>query len=818
MPQQKVLKIGLSNADKQAMATDIRKIVVAQLFAPYSSSTTYDIGDFCEHDGTIYKCIVAITTAEAWNSNHWAVAKLNEVINAINEAVAFVNGKANVDGNYPTMTVGNADQLNSTVFVVDKVPYLYRTSGGDADIGNREYDKIIGGSLVVNQLVHHGNFDDGLNGWTYGSAVSASANNGVCSFTVGGRYQSIGQTIVGGFFKGHEYLVKVEIKTTTATSEVCLQVTPNGTQYYKPSYTAQTTDWQTVARIVKWNDDLPSSNGVIVVQDNRASGWDEIQVTNVMFIDLTAMFGSTIADYIYALEQSNAGAGIAWFRNYFKELYYTFNNGAIKNVKLVSHDMVGFNQWDEEWESGTINTETGENQANTSIIRSKNYVRIVPNTDYMFKSPINGILYYYDSNKNYLGFTNFNDNARFTTPSNASYLRFRLSSNYGTTYNNDICINLSWSGWRNGQYEAYQKNSYPLDATIELRGIPKLDSNNHLYFDGDEYSSDGKVVKRYKVITPTSLIGNYQNLQGDTIGIVANDTVDNDGHEASFNSNIINTRGLITTYADKQYSGSWDGGDGSISITTNNRISICIKGITSAADLNTWLTNNPISIVYPLKTPTEETATPFQEPQIVDDFGTEEYVVPTQDGWQVPVGHDTKYPANLRDKLQRLPDMPSVSQNVTETYVVNYNGTTKKCTFVAIDTWLGSNGYAKADTLPTKEALGGTLRQCLCIKESLDFDNTAFVDLGELDWSYDGNNAKFVVYNVGSKKNSITILSTLYKTVAPVYASTAQDNMTVATRPDYDGTIYFKNTAYTDATTFKNAMKGVLLAYEKASS
>lgn len=39
--------------------------------ADYSPSRTYSVGDKCKHNGSIYKCIVAITTPESWNSSHW---------------------------------------------------------------------------------------------------------------------------------------------------------------------------------------------------------------------------------------------------------------------------------------------------------------------------------------------------------------------------------------------------------------------------------------------------------------------------------------------------------------------------------------------------------------------------------------------------------------------------------------------------------------------------------------------------------------------------------------------------------------------------
>ena len=37
----------------------------------YSSSATYDVGDFVIHEGLLYKCNTTISTAESWDSTHW---------------------------------------------------------------------------------------------------------------------------------------------------------------------------------------------------------------------------------------------------------------------------------------------------------------------------------------------------------------------------------------------------------------------------------------------------------------------------------------------------------------------------------------------------------------------------------------------------------------------------------------------------------------------------------------------------------------------------------------------------------------------------
>ena len=52
-------------------------------------------------------------------------------------------------------------------------------------------------------------------------------------------------------------------------------------------------------------------------------------------IDLTQMFGTTIADYVYTLESGTSGAGVAWLKNkgFFGADYYPYNSGSLLSVK-----------------------------------------------------------------------------------------------------------------------------------------------------------------------------------------------------------------------------------------------------------------------------------------------------------------------------------------------------------------------------------------------------------------------------------------------------------------------------------------------------
>ena len=123
----------------------------------------------------------------------------------------------------------------------------------------------------------------------------------------------------------------------------------------------------------------------------------------------------------------------------------------------------GFNQWDEEWEIGNLVASTGAEGSATNCIRAVNYIACFPNTNYYFKSPAPLVICYYDIDKTFIsGLNGASGNTIRTTPENCYYIRVSVGSVYGTVYNNDICINLSWSGYRNGEYEPYWKRTLDL--------------------------------------------------------------------------------------------------------------------------------------------------------------------------------------------------------------------------------------------------------------------------------------------------------------------------------------------------------------------
>ena len=136
----------------------------------------------------------------------------------------------------------------------------------------------------------------------------------------------------------------------------------------------------------------------------------------------------------------------------------------------------GVNVWDEETEIGGISSSTGQNEAIASIIRTKNYIPIFPDTTYFFYASdypdANVKTRFYDESKNYIGYvqksgTAVTPNTQFTTPTNARYLRFQFPNSYSTTYNHDISINYPST---DHDYHAYVGTTYAIQLGDTVYG------------------------------------------------------------------------------------------------------------------------------------------------------------------------------------------------------------------------------------------------------------------------------------------------------------------------------------------------------------
>lgn len=541
------------------------------------------------------------------------------------------------DGYYEEMTVGDAEQLISTQFVEDNKPYLFRPTGGSHDVGNRAYlDKIVGGTVAWNQIFENKRSMD------HGVTIT---NNSDGSMTLNGTSTSTFfnvDSISPKNFTGHKCMIVLNIIYNPDSVEFSY-----GHLNQPHASTPKAT--RGVQRKI-YSQDTTLGEGRGFCNFSVGTVFNDVKV-RVMEHDLTQMFGSTIADYIYSLEQSQAGAGVAWFKKLFPKDYYEYNAGELLSVEgLQSHDTVGFNQWDGTSENGRWISDytTGAVAPASNTYNVTNLIRVLPNTDYYHSQTDSSRIIFYDSEKNAIPMSGwqYSDGAGvITTPQNARYVRFTVTNSCLSTF----CINLN-SPSRNGEYEPYEKHSYPLDNSLTLRGIPKLDARNNLYYDGDEYTSDGKVKRKYGIVDLGTIDWEQGGSNNRTYWV-----------PKSWKTNVKPVEGNDTKanilcnkyYTDTAAHVETQVNDKTISVNVGSWVYIYDNAYISVTPQEFKAAMSGVMLVYELATPTTETAEPFQNIQIVDDFGTEEFV----STGIVPVGHKTRYTANLRDKLQHLPSL-----------------------------------------------------------------------------------------------------------------------------------------------------------------
>lgn len=373
----------------------------------------------------------------------------------------------------------------------DNEPYISRAVSG---VGTRQYDTIVGGTVNWNQL--------------YGNPIPSPRTMQGITFTP----QSDGTIIVNGENDGTGDIYYPITGNISLVGHVLLLIgcpTGGSIQTYS-TYLDNHSESADTGNGNVFKQAIDSRR--LFIRIKRESPAFTNAVWKPQLYDLTAMLGTTIADYIYSLETATAGAGVAWFKEHFAPNdYYPYDAGTLKSVQTSGHKV----------------TDTNSNSV-----------------------------------------------------------------------------------------------TYPLDADLVLRGIPKLDASNNLYYDGDVYKSDGSVQRKYGIVDLGTLNWSYDGARWQAVfaDIVAFATRNADlvavGWVGATTATVGSERKMLTV------------GGALYFYTADN-------------------TNSPTGIlVYPKKTPTEEIADPYTSPQVVYDGGTEEYL-----DAEIPVGHETEYPMTLIDTV-----------------------------------------------------------------------------------------------------------------------------------------------------------------------
>ena len=361
--------------------------------------------------------------------------------------------KADKQGDFPLMSVGSAKNLSAynsihSELTFDKVPT-------GAATGLAQLQKLLGKSLVWNQIIPLRTATSTIQDVTY-------TPNGDGSYTVNGtasansNYELLdnAQNIL---IAGHKYLFKISGNTATRVRDSYSGSSSNINFTTSQIYTCPTLDVR--VRIC-----------ISVFKNEQASN----EKVYVQVIDLTLMFGS-----------GSEPSTVAEFEALYPLLYYVNNAGAIKNNETQAIESVEENQWDEEWESGKLDT-NGATVSDATCIRSKNYIPVFPSTAYCIFIPSSygtaSRLAVYDADKNFIPGVNVGwygvggGSTIITLPANARFVRFFVKD---TTYHNDICINLSSANF-NGTYKPYKKHT----LTLGLNSFDVTDGTNVITVNG----------------------------------------------------------------------------------------------------------------------------------------------------------------------------------------------------------------------------------------------------------------------------------------------------------------------------------------------
>ena len=346
--------------------------------------------------------------------------------------------------------IGLYDLVNGTFYTNAGTGTFTKGANVNHDVKDKaKVVEISGNSVVENQNAYNGNFESQV-GWepnsgvgnfstisvanniltqTYNSTPDASYKSGIITAT-SYRFNII---------QGHYYLISYYAKSTKASN---LRAYTEGTGYFT-NVSISANQWTRFTGIKQATTNKTNDYLVACISDGTIYGnGDTLEFQKVMIIDITQMFPfDTPATLTDTRVQAILNRG-----------YIAYNTGELKNVDIGVISSECFNIWDEQTENGRIDITNGALVNDNDRIRSVNYIELVSGTTYYTKAPNTISLFYYDSNYNYIDYLNV-QNQTFTPPSNAKYLKFFISQSYGTTYNHDICINVSSS--LNGTYKAH---------------------------------------------------------------------------------------------------------------------------------------------------------------------------------------------------------------------------------------------------------------------------------------------------------------------------------------------------------------------------
>lgn len=542
------------------------------------------------------------------------VPQIKEQVEEHEERITELEDTAVRTGSYDaSVAVGLADNFKGDTIV--DAEFYKRKTGGTQSVGSgiAAIKEVRGKSIVWNQLVKNGNFANGTANWYAESNVTFTVSDGIAHITKNTSYNN-------GIFQSVRYLanhkVFISMQAYCETSTTVKAILTGSLETRK---TLNAGKWETVSGIISAN----ANKRQLYICEEGTTG-HEVLVKNVIFIDLTLMFGA-----------GKEPATVAEFTKMFPLDYYDYNAGEI--IPFAGQNLVttGFNLFNQDaffaGKSGI--TKEGDYFVGNSVSFT-NARWFFDNRIFKFDgrftisldciTPAQGSLFLniYYSDGTFGGYLWLNNGHNtFTTASGkvVSVIGFSYSSNYNNIKIGNICV--SFQSDKDGTYEPYEKHTLPLDPSqwrdkqtgnlvFPYGGMQgKGTAYDYAKVDADGYIR--KVVRVFERVDFGNENWSYVPSLNRSIFRISIPNIGSQG-TVKTNTTLYSLQNRGDTMVDK-----------TIQFNTETTLSVCNNDYSNVADFKAAMQG--IYLIYGLKTPVEvELATPVYAKYICDKDGTEE--------------------------------------------------------------------------------------------------------------------------------------------------------------------------------------------------
>ena len=409
------------------------------------------------------------------------------------------------EASHPKMTVGYAKNLIMPNDPTEQEFNFRQSGGGVIEDGVAVIDKVKGNSVVWNQSFNRGSIIDIIGmSVTYNQATKfydCRGNN------TESQIRSIG--IYSANFKSGDIIMRIAITKNFNVKNVdANKINCNNLWNATQKKDGGRIIYRKVGLLSVAISEVIGNNG------DKYNCYYDIDVDKVALREETDTFSFSYA--VYNLTQMfGAGNEPTTYEEFLQRKpkvadEFAYNEGTIVNNKVEKVVTTGKNIWDEQWELGAYYSSTGEKLASSNQIRSKNMFACLPHTSYYWRIPNKangtymGNCFFYDISgafisKSPIGPTSY---LTVTTPSNARFVAFGLRGEYGTTYNHDICINLSDPAI-NGQYFPYEKHELDIAWVKDIKdadGVKLFEDGMRSAGTAFDEAGKGRAIKRIGVM------------------------------------------------------------------------------------------------------------------------------------------------------------------------------------------------------------------------------------------------------------------------------------------------------------------------------